>query len=61
MDSRSAIKCDNIIIVITGKGINLVSCKMCTCPCHEVKWGNGGKAPLIHNLGTRWRWQISMP
>ena len=39
MDSRLAIKCDTIIIVITGKGMNLVSCKICTCPRHEVKWG----------------------
>ena len=54
MGSRSAVKCDTIIIVINGKGINLVSCKICTCARHEVMWWNGGKAPLIHNLGTRW-------
>jgi len=55
MDSRSVTKYDSIIIVITGKGINLVPCNSCTCPRHEVKWGNVGKAPLIHNLDTRWR------
>jgi hypothetical protein len=61
MAYRSAIECDTIIIVITGKGIQFFSCKICTCPRHEVKWQNGGKAPPIHSLGTKWTWQISMP
>jgi hypothetical protein len=34
---------------------------MKTCPvfnyalCHEDVWGNGGIAPFILNLGTRWK------
>ena len=36
-----------------------VSC-LWTVPLHEIKgYNNGGIAPLILNIGTRWRWVVS--
>jgi len=26
----------------------------------KTYWGSGGIAPLILNLGTRWRWEVSL-
>jgi hypothetical protein len=28
-------------------------------PCHELIWENGGIAPCIINVGTKWRWRAS--
>ena len=53
-------------IALKTDRIRTLSVCVCVCVCvckssssHEVIWGNGSRAPLILNHGTRWSWVVS--